>query len=115
DRLPAADSLEHFGHVPVVGEIVERALERRLDGDLRRELKLCHAHTKICGVVTWDAGRVSTRASVAVSGPLTGAALRDGYVDAVGVLTFGLVWVGDNSVVAGSVELLLFAVPRVLS
>src|SRR3989440_3943590 len=64
-------------------------------------------------VVTWDAGRVSTRASVAVSGPLTGAALRDAYVDAVRVLTFGLVRVRHNSLVAGPVELLRFGAPRV--
>lgn len=64
-------------------------------------------------VVTWDDGRVSTRASVAVPGPLTGAALRDAYVDAVGVLTFGLVRMRNNSQVAGPIELLRFGAPRV--
>src|SRR2546426_719494 len=64
-------------------------------------------------VVTWDAGRVSTRASVALAAPLTGAALRDAYVDAVRVLTFGLVRVRHNSLVAGPVELLRLAAPRV--
>lgn len=64
-------------------------------------------------VVTWDGGRVSTRASVAVSGPLTGAALRDAYVDAVRALTFGLVRVRNNSLVVGPVELLRFGAPKV--
>jgi hypothetical protein len=64
-------------------------------------------------VVTWDDGRVSTRASVAVAGPLTGAALRDAYIDAVRVLTFGLVRVRKNSLVAWPVELLRFGAPRV--
>ncbi len=64
-------------------------------------------------VVTWDDGRVSTRASVAVPGPLTGAALRDVYMDAVRVLTFGLVRVRNNSLVAGPIELMRFGAPRV--
>src|SRR5438876_10246469 len=64
-------------------------------------------------VVTWDAGRVSTRASVAVAAPLTGAALRDAYVDAVRVFSFGLVRVRHDSLVAGPVELLRFGAPRV--
>jgi RDD family len=64
-------------------------------------------------VVTWDDGRVATGASVAVSGPLPGAALRDAYVDAVRTLTFGLVRMRNDSLVAGPIELLRFGSPKV--
>jgi len=65
------------------------------------------------GVVTWDGGRVSTLDSVAVPGPLTGAALRDAYVDAVRALTFGLARVRDNAVVVGPMVLVRFGSPKV--
>ena len=64
-------------------------------------------------VVTWDEGRVSTRASVEVAAPVTGAALRDSYLDAVRSLTLGLVTLKDNSLVAGPLELLRFGAPKV--
>src|SRR5256885_5965918 len=64
-------------------------------------------------VVTWDDDRVSTRAAVAAAGPFTGARLRDGYLDAVRALTFGLVTMRANSLVFGPLELLRFGPPRV--
>ena len=64
-------------------------------------------------VVTWDDGRVATRGSIAVSGPLTGADLRGAYVDAVRTLTFGVVRMRHDSLVAGPIELLRFARPKV--
>ena len=64
-------------------------------------------------VVTWDDGRVATAASVAMSDPLPGAALRDAYVDAVRTLTFGLVRMRNDSLVAGPIELLRFGAPKV--
>lgn len=64
-------------------------------------------------VVTWDEGRLSTQAAVAVSGRLSGAALRDAYVDAVRRLTLGLVRLENNSLHVGPVELLRFGRPAV--
>ncbi len=64
-------------------------------------------------VVTWDDGRLSTQAAVAVSGRLSGAALRDAYVDAVRRLTLGLVRLENNSLHVGPVELLRFGTPAV--
>ena len=64
-------------------------------------------------VVTWDDGRVATGSSVAMSDPLPGAALRAAYVDAVRTLTFGLVRMRNDSLVAGPIELLRFGAPKV--
>jgi hypothetical protein len=64
-------------------------------------------------VVAWDDGKLSTQASVAVSGPLSGAALRDSYVDAVRRLTLGLVRLENNSLHVGPLELLRFGRPAV--
>src|SRR6266568_4345698 len=64
-------------------------------------------------VVTWDDGRVSTRATVAVARPVTGAKLRDSYLDAVRALTFGLVAMRWNCLVFGPLVLLRFGAPRV--
>jgi RDD family protein len=64
-------------------------------------------------VVTWDDGRLSTQASVAVPGPLTGAALRDSYLDAVRRLTLGLVRLENNTLHIGPVVLLRFGRPAV--
>jgi hypothetical protein len=64
-------------------------------------------------VVTWDDGRVSTRAGVDAARRLTGAQLRDAFVEAVRRLTLGVVGVRDNSLVLGPIELLRFGPPRV--
>jgi hypothetical protein len=64
-------------------------------------------------VVTWDDGRVSTKASVQVSAPPSGARLRDTYLEAIRTLTLGLVAVRGNSLVFGPFELLRFGRPRV--
>lgn len=64
-------------------------------------------------VVTWDGDEVSTRASVEVAAPVSGATLRDSYLDAVHTLTFGLVGVRGNSIVLGPVDLLRFGSPKV--
>lgn len=64
-------------------------------------------------VVTWDDGRLSTQASVAVAGPLSGAALRDSYLDAVRRLTLGLVRLENNSLHMGPLEFLRFGSPAV--
>ena len=64
-------------------------------------------------VVTWDDGRVSTAASVAVTAPLSGAALRDAYADSLRRLTRGLVQLRDGAVRAGPVALVRFGAPKV--
>ena len=64
-------------------------------------------------VVAWDDGRVSTRDAVEAARPLTGQRLRDGYAEAVSAVTFGLVTVRANSVVAGPLALLRFGKPKV--
>ena len=50
---------------------------------------------------------------MAVARPLTGAELRDGYLETVRLLTLGLVSLRGNSLVAGPIELLRFGAPRV--
>jgi hypothetical protein len=65
------------------------------------------------GVVSWDGGRVSARSSVAVPRPVTGAKLRDGYIDAISTLTFGLIRFRGNSIVIGPLILLRFGSPKV--
>ena len=64
-------------------------------------------------VVTWDDGRVSTVASVAVTAPLSGAALRGAYADSLRRLTRGLVQLRDGAVRAGPVALVRFGAPKV--
>jgi hypothetical protein len=64
-------------------------------------------------VVTWDGGRVSAGASVAVAGQLTGARLRDSYADAVRSLTLGVIQLKDDAVRVGAVELVRFGKPQV--
>jgi len=59
-------------------------------------------------VVTWQAGKVSTQASVDVPHPISGARLRDIYMESVKALTFGLAKFRNNSVVVGPVTLLRF-------
>jgi hypothetical protein len=56
---------------------------------------------------------VSTRSAVAVARPISGATLRDSYVDAIGTLTFGLARVRDSSIVIGPVTLLRLGPPKV--
>ena len=64
-------------------------------------------------MVSWEHGRVSTRASIAVGHAVTGAEIRDGYATAVKQLTFGLGKVHDNSVRLGPVTLLRLGAPKV--
>jgi hypothetical protein len=64
-------------------------------------------------VVSWEDGRVSTSASVAVRGQLTGARLRDSYADSVRRLTLGVIQVRDNAVRIGPFELVRFGQPKV--
>lgn len=56
---------------------------------------------------------MTAEASVAVQRPLTGAKLRDVYVDSVRALTFGFATFRDNAVVAGPITLLRFGPPVV--
>lgn len=56
---------------------------------------------------------MTTTASVAVEGALTGARLRDAYIESVRALTFGLVALRDDAVVMGPVTLLRFGRPTV--
>jgi len=64
-------------------------------------------------VVRWSGGKVSTEASVEVREPLSGARLRDAYVDSVSRLTFGLARFRDGAVRAGPLTLLRFGPPAV--
>ena len=65
------------------------------------------------GVVEWDDGRVSVGQSMDVPRAVSGAKLRDSYVDAIRALTFGLARLRGNSIVAGPVTLLRFGAPKV--
>ena len=65
------------------------------------------------GRITWEAGRVSTQASVAIRKPQTGARLRDSYLESISVLTLGIIGVRGSSLVIGPVELLRFGRPTV--
>jgi hypothetical protein len=56
---------------------------------------------------------LSTADSIEVRTLPTGTQLRDGYVEAVRALTFGLVRLRDNSVVFGPVEILRFGRPKI--
>ncbi|HET9782181.1 MAG TPA: RDD family protein [Candidatus Dormibacteraeota bacterium] len=64
-------------------------------------------------VVTWDGGTITTSDSVEVGHPVSGAQLRDAYVDAVSALTLGIVRFDRDAVRVGPVELLKFGEPRV--
>ncbi len=64
-------------------------------------------------VVVWDSGRVSVEASVGVPRTVSGAKLRDAYVDAISALTFGLIRFRGNSIVSGPLTLLSFGQPKV--
>jgi len=65
------------------------------------------------GVVSWDGGRVSIRASVQVPRPITGAKLRDSYTEAIKTQTFGLARFRDGSIMLGPLTLLRFGPPKV--
>ena len=64
-------------------------------------------------VVHWDGGRVATHDEVDVPVPMSGARLRDAYLEALRRLTFGLVRFRGRSIVAGPIELLRFGKPSV--
>ena len=64
-------------------------------------------------VVTWNDGRVSIQASVAVSTQLTGAALRNSYGESIRRLTLGLLQLRDDTLRVGPVVLLRFGRPKV--
>lgn len=61
----------------------------------------------------WRDGRVFVEDSVADSRPLTGRALREGFLEDLPRLTFGLVHVRGSALAAGPVDLLRFGRPRV--
>src|SRR2546428_9670154 len=65
------------------------------------------------GVVSWDGGRVSIRASVQVPRAITGAKLRDSYVEAIKTQTLGLARFRDGSIMLGPLTLLHFGPPKV--
>jgi hypothetical protein len=62
-------------------------------------------------VVRWTGGKVSTVASIAARGRLSGAKLRDAYAEAVPALTLGLAVFRDNAVVVGPFTVLRFGEP----
>jgi RDD family len=65
------------------------------------------------GVVVWEDGRVAIRDAVALDKPVTGARLRDAFIDAMPTLTLGLVRMRGNALKLGSLELLRFGAPTV--
>ena len=65
------------------------------------------------GVVSWDGGRVSIRASVQVPRAITGAKLRDSYIEAIKTQTLGLARFRDGSIMLGPLTLLRFGPPKV--
>src|SRR6266567_2978009 len=69
-------------------------------------------HQDMC-VVDWSGGRITTRAEVEVGGPMSGAQLRDAYLDALSALTLGLTRLRGNSLVLGPIVLFRFGKPSV--
>src|SRR2546428_6731478 len=65
------------------------------------------------GVVSWDGGRVSIRASVQVPRDITGAKLRDSYTAAIKTQALGLARFRDGSIMLGPLTLLRFGPPKV--
>jgi len=59
-------------------------------------------------VVHLTDGQVATHDSVAIAQAPTGSELRDGYLQSIGALTFGLVQARGNALYAGPIELLRF-------
>lgn len=66
-------------------------------------------------MVSWKGNAVSTRDSVAVPNPPSGAQMRDAYIKALRVLTLGLVNLRGNSMMVGPIELLRFGRATVTS
>lgn len=64
-------------------------------------------------VVVWEGDRVSTRDTVAVDGTLSGARMREAYVESLPALTLGLVRLRGDAIKLGPVELLRFGRPSV--
>ena len=64
-------------------------------------------------VVEWNEGRVTTRDTVEVAKPLSGARLRDTYAEEVRRFTFGLARVAGNAIVVGPLVLIRFGKPSV--
>ena len=64
-------------------------------------------------VKRWPGAGVKVEDSVAMARPVTGTALRDGFLKDVAVLTFGLVQARGNSLHFGPVELLRFGPAKV--
>lgn len=64
-------------------------------------------------VVTWSDDAITTSDSVKVGRQLSGAELRDAYVDTIQGLTLGLVRFRGNALHLGPVVLIRFAEPRV--
>ena len=62
-------------------------------------------------VVMWDDGKVSTRDTVQVDRTLTGARLRDAYVDSLPAMTLGLIRFKGQTITLGPLELLRFGAP----
>ena len=60
------------------------------------------------GVVTWNGDAITTSDSVELTRPVTGAQLRDAYIDSVQELFLGLVRFRDNAWRIGPVDLLRF-------
>src|SRR4029077_18827197 len=111
NRLPLGDPVQHGGDMTVIGEVVESALRRALDRDLRGELRLPHFDNIVS--MRWQDGRVSTEDSVAMPTAISGNTLRDAYWTDIRKLTFGLVRTRDNSLFLGPVELMRFGLPAV--
>jgi len=65
------------------------------------------------GVATWSGDAVTTSDSVEVTRPLSGAQLRDAYIESVQDLTLGLVRFRDSAWRIGPIELLRFGQERI--
>lgn len=64
-------------------------------------------------MVVWERDRISTRDSVEIGKPLSGARLREAYTEALPRLTLGLVRFKGNSMLLGPLELHRFGKPTV--
>jgi RDD family len=65
------------------------------------------------GVVTWRGDAITTVDSVEAPRPLTGAQLRDAYIEAIQDLTLGLVRFRENAWRIGPVDLMRFGKERI--
>src|SRR2546429_3704318 len=64
------------------------------------------------GVVSWDGGRVSIRASVQVPRAITGAKLPASYTEAIKTQTLGLARFRDGSIMLSPLTLPHFGPPK---